>query len=156
MIEMEDLKRINLLKPLDDEKLKRLQNVTSLESVRKGDFFYHSEDPADKLYAILSGRVGLAVAKSAKGKQSHQHTWVVELGPANCFGVSAAIFTPERTHMTCAKALSEVKALSWKSNDLQSLLEQNFEMGYWFMSELARAIKDRLKVKNIQYLDIYR
>jgi hypothetical protein len=29
-------------------------------------------------------------------------------------------------------------------------------MGYWFMSELARAIKDRLKVKNIQYLDIYR
>ena len=58
--------------------------------------------------------------------------------------------------MTCAKALSEVKALSWKSNDLKSLFGQDFEIGYRVMSELARAIKDRLKVKNIQYLDIYR
>lgn len=156
MIEIEDLKKINLLKPLDDEKLKRLQELTSLESVRKGEFLYHFEDPADKLYAILSGRVGLAVAKNAKDKLSHEHTWVLELGPGNAFGVSAAIFTPERTHVTCAKALSDIKVLSWKSHELQNLFEQDFELGYRFISELSRTIKDRLKVKNIQYLDIYK
>ncbi len=150
MIEMEDLKQVNMFKVLDDKKLENMQDLASMESVRKGHFFYHVDYPADKIYAILSGRVGLALAK-----HPDHHTWLVEIGPSNTFGVSAAIFTPGRSHMTCAKALTDVKALSWQSEELQNLFEQDFELGYRFMSELARIIKDRLKVKNIQAMDIF-
>ncbi|MFP4650151.1 MAG: cyclic nucleotide-binding domain-containing protein [Desulfobacterales bacterium] len=150
MIEISDLKNINMLQPLDEKRLERMRDIASLESQRKGHFFYHVVDTADKVYAVLSGRVGLAIAK-----RPYQHTWVVEVGPSNTFGVSAAIFTPGRTHMTCAKALTDVKVLSWRSDDLQHLFEEDFELGYRYMSELARIIKDRLQVKNIQSTDIY-
>lgn len=150
MIETADLKQINLLKSLDEKKLARMRDLASLESERKGHFFYNVEDPAEKIYAILTGRVGLAVAKH----EGH-YTWVVELGPSSNFGVSAAIFTPGRTHMTCAKALTDVKALSWRGEELRRLFEKDHELGYRFMSELSRIIKDRLKIKNIQCMDIY-
>jgi CRP-like cAMP-binding protein len=150
MIEMADLRLVNMLKPLDDSRLERMRDLASLESVRKGHFFYHVDYPADKIYAILSGRVGLALAK-----HPDHHTWLVEIGASNTFGVSAAIFTPGRTHMTCAKALTDVKAICWQSEELQNLFEQDFELGYRFMSELARIIKDRLKIKNIQSMDIF-
>ncbi len=81
--------------------------------------------------------------------------WVVEIGPSNTFGVSAAIFTPGRTHMTCARALTDVNALSWRGEELKNLFEEDFELGYRYMSELARIIKDRLRVKNIQFSDMY-
>lgn len=150
MIDMADLRQVNMLKPLDDSRLERMRDLASLESVRKGYFFYHVDYPADKIYAILSGRVGLALAK-----HPDHHTWLVEIGASNAFGVSAAIFTPGRTHMTCAKALTDVKALCWQGEELQNLFEEDFELGYRFMSELARIIKDRLKIKNIQSMDIF-
>ncbi|MFW5908787.1 MAG: cyclic nucleotide-binding domain-containing protein, partial [Desulfosalsimonas sp.] len=101
MIEIEDLQKINMFKPLDDSRLERMRDLASLESRRKGSFFFHGGSTADKIYALLSGRIGLAVAKHPE-----HHTWLVEMGPGNSFGVSAAIFVPDGTYMYCAKALT--------------------------------------------------
>lgn len=155
MIEISDLKKINILKPLDDKRLERLRDLASLESTPKGHFFFHAEDTADKIYSVLSGRVGLAVARHRQDEGIDPHTWVVEIGPSNSFGVSAAIFIADRRYMTCAKALTSVKALSWRGEELKNFFEEDFELGYRFMSELARVVKERLMVKNIQFTDIY-
>ncbi|MFW6296972.1 MAG: cyclic nucleotide-binding domain-containing protein [Desulfosalsimonas sp.] len=150
MIEIEDLQKINMFKPLDDSRLERMRDLASLESRRKGSFFFHGGSTADKIYALLSGRIGLAVAKHPE-----HHTWLVEMGPGNSFGVSAAIFVPDGTYMYCAKALTDVKALSWRGEDLRTLFEEDPALGYRFMSEMARMVKERLTVVNIQYVDIY-
>ncbi|MFP4667674.1 MAG: cyclic nucleotide-binding domain-containing protein [Desulfobacterales bacterium] len=150
MIEIADLKKINMLKSLDDKKLELMSDTASLESRRKGSFFFHDGSEADRIYGLLSGRVGLAVAKHPE-----HHTWLVEIGPSNSFGISAAIFVPGAKYMYCAKALSGVKALSWKGDELRDLFEEDFELGYRIMSEMARMVKDRLTVVNIQFVDIY-
>ncbi|MFW6011100.1 MAG: Crp/Fnr family transcriptional regulator [Desulfosalsimonas sp.] len=150
MIEVADLKKINMLKSLDDKKLERMRDLASLETKRKGDFFFHGGSDAERIYGLLSGRVGLAVAKHPE-----HHTWLVEMEPSNSFGVSAAIFVPGKKYMYCAKALTDVKALSWRGEDLKDLFEEDPELGYHFILEIARMVKDRLTVVNIQFVDIY-
>jgi len=42
-----------------------------------------------------------------------------------------------------------------EAQDLETLFAQDFEMGFLFMKEIAKIIKTRLQIRNVQFLDIY-
>jgi CRP-like cAMP-binding protein len=72
------------------------------------------------------------------------------------FGFSALVDTEKKNYTTYAKALTDVKLYKWEAPDLEALFNQDFEMGFLFMKRIAKIIKTRLQIRNVQFLDIYK
>ena len=60
-----------------------------------------------------------------------------------------------RFHIEIAKAITDVKLYKWEATDLETLFNQDFEMGFLFMKVIAKIIKTRPQIRNVQFLDIY-
>jgi len=54
------------------------------------------------------------------------------------------------------KAMTDTKIFFWKAADLEKLFGQDHELGLLFMKRIAKIIKTRLLIRNIQFLDICR
>ena len=54
-----------------------------------------------------------------------------------------------------AKALIDTKLFTWKGEDLEMLFRQDYEMGFLLMKRIAKIVKTRLQIRNVQFLDIY-
>ncbi len=72
------------------------------------------------------------------------------------FGFSALVNTEEKKYTSSAKAMTDTKVFLWKASDLETLFHQDYELGLLFMRRIAKIIKTRLQIRNIQFLDIYR
>jgi hypothetical protein len=64
--------------------------------------------------------------------------------------------TEEKSYTTSAKALTDTKLFTWKTEDLETLFSQDYETGFLFMKGIAKIVKTRLQIRNIQFLDIYK
>jgi len=71
-------------------------------------------------------------------------------------GFSALVDTELRQYTTHARALTDVKLFAWEAAELEKLFYQDYEFGFLFMKSIARIAKNRLQVRNLQFLDIYK
>ena len=71
------------------------------------------------------------------------------------FGFSALVETEKKNYMTYAKAITDIKLYKWSATDLETLFNQDFEMGFLFMKIIATIIKTRPQIRDVQFLDIY-
>ena len=71
------------------------------------------------------------------------------------FGFSALVDTEKKNYTTYAKAITDVKLYKWEATDLETLFNQDFEMGFMFMKVIAKIIKTRPQIGNVQFLNIY-
>ena len=72
------------------------------------------------------------------------------------FGLSALVDTEEKKYTSSAKAMTDTKVFFWKATDLESLFNQDCELGLLFMRRIAKIVKTRLQIRNVQLIDIYR
>ncbi|MBU2509802.1 cyclic nucleotide-binding domain-containing protein [bacterium] len=145
------LKAINILKPFDHSILEKISDIASVESFQKGDFLYKEGDPAVKLFSIIEGKVGIEVQKSSSSTYR-----VEDLCQGNTTGISSLVDDDEKKHLFSAHVLAPTKTLVWRAEDLEKLFETNPKIGFTFMKRIAKILKRRLSIKNIQYIDIYK
>lgn len=151
MQDIDCLKTINILKPFDRSILEKIHNIASVEYFQKGDYLYKEGDPAKKLFSIIDGKVGIEVQKNSSSTYR-----VEDLSQGNTTGISSLVDDDEKRHLFSARVLTPTKAFAWRAEDLEKLFGENQEIGFVFMKRIAKILKRRLSIKNIQYIDIYK
>jgi len=151
MVNYNDLKSIIMLNYLKDSMLDKLSSITNIEEYRSGDYIFNEGEDAKNLYALIEGKVRLEIDKKYTARIS-----INDITQNNIFGFSALVDNEEKTYTTYAKAITDVKLYKWEATDLETLFNQDFEMGFLFMKEIAKITKKRLQIRNIQFLDIYK
>lgn len=150
MIIYNNLKSIIMLNHLEDSMLDQLSSITGIVEYRSGDYIFNEGEDAKNLYAVIDGRVRLEIDKKHTTRIS-----INDIVQGMAFGFSALVDTEKKNYTTYAKALTDVKLYKWEAPDLETLFNQDFEMGFIFMKEIAKIIKTRLQIRNVQFLDIY-
>lgn len=151
MIEVNDLKTVLLLSYLDDSMSQKIAEITLITKIEAGNYFFREGDDAKHLYSIIDGKVGLEIEKN-----SSTRILVDTINKGHTFGFSAVVETEERKYTSSAKAMEGTKVFFWKAADLEKLFDQDYRLGLVFMRRIAKIIKTRLQIRNVQFLDIYR
>ena len=149
MVELDDLKSVVILSSLKDPMLKKIAEITFVTECGANSYIFKAGDYAKYLYAVIEGKVGLELEKSA-GTMIMVDVAV----PWRAFGFSALVDTDVRQYTTYARALTDVKLFAWEGAELERIFYQDFELGFLFMKTIARIAKNRLQVGTIQFLDI--
>ena len=151
MFTIDDLKSINMLSYLSDSMLENLATITSINEYRAGAYIFNEGDDAKSLYSVIDGKVGLDIEKN-----SSTRILIDNITNGMMLGFSALVDTEEKSYTTSAKALTDTKLFTWKTEDLETLFSQDYEMGFLFMKGIAKIVKTRLQIRNVQFLDIYK
>jgi len=151
MFSIDDLKSINMLSYLNDSMLENLATITSINEYRAGDYIFNEGDDAKSLYSVIDGKVGLEIEKN-----SSTRILIDNITKGMTLGFSALVDTEEKSYTTSAKILTDTKLFIWKAADLETLFSQDYEMGFLFMKRIAKIVKTRLQIRNVQFLDIYK
>jgi CRP/FNR family cyclic AMP-dependent transcriptional regulator len=150
VVELDDLKSIILLSHLTDTMLQNLADITLTAEYKAGDYIFREGTYARYLYAIIDGKVGLELEKTANNV-----ILIDTVGRGRTIGFSALVDTEQKKYTTHARALEDTKLFVWDATELEMLFYKDYEMGYLFMKRIAKIAKTRLTIRNVQFLDIY-
>jgi CRP/FNR family transcriptional regulator, cyclic AMP receptor protein len=151
MPDLNGLKTIKLLSYLNDSMLQNLLEITHIIEYKAGDYIFKEGDDAESLYAVINGKVGLEIEKD-----SSTRILIDNITQGMMLGFSALVDTEEKKYTTFARVLTDTKLFVWKAQDMEALFFQNYEMGFLFMKRIAKIVKTRLQIRNVQFLDIYK
>lgn len=151
MIDLNGLKSIIQLSYLNDSMLENLVKITNINEYRAGDYIFNEGDEAESLYAVIDGKVGLEMEKN-----SSTRILIDNITQGMMLGFSALVDTEEKSYTTSARVLTNTKLFAWKAEDLETLFSQDYKMGFLFIKRIAKIVKTRLQIRNVQFLDIYK
>jgi len=150
VVNLDELKSIILLSHLTDPMLEKLIDITMTAEYKAGDYIFKEGEYARYLYAIIDGKVGLELEKTA-----NTTVLIDTVGRGRTLGFSALVDTEQKKYTTHAKAMVGSKLFLWDVAELEQIFYQDYEMGYLFMKRIAKIAKTRLQIRNVQFLDIY-
>jgi CRP/FNR family transcriptional regulator, cyclic AMP receptor protein len=139
MVSPEILKPLSFFEELSDAMIARLASIAELKAYQEGDFLNKRRKEASYFYIILEGEISLQM-ESLTGKTVRLET----IAPGGAIGFSSLIETRSKRYLSDAKALTPVKILRFRADELTLLFYQDFELGYLFMKKIALVAKRRL------------
>jgi CRP/FNR family cyclic AMP-dependent transcriptional regulator len=146
-----DLKSIAILRELTDLQLEKIAQIALIKEFGAGDYIFREGDEAKHLYAVIDGKVGLEIEKD-----SSTRVVIDTVNRGETLGFSAMVEMEERKYTTHAKAITRTRLFAWRAADLEKLFHEDCGLGLTFMKGIARIVKTRLQVRNVQFLDIYK
>jgi CRP-like cAMP-binding protein len=115
-----------------------LAAITFEEQFQQGQWLFHKDQEADKLYLVKKGAVELLIKV-----QDTIEIPVAIMRPDNgCVGISALV-DPFRYTLS-ARCTEDSTLLVIKREDLQALMCKDHELGCFMMNNLARKLLARL------------
>jgi CRP-like cAMP-binding protein len=143
------LKSCSLFDGFSDAQLNTLAGLFEGETLAADDMVFAQDDPAVRLYVLLSGRVAIRF-------KPHDGDWltVTEIAPGGVFGWSAAL--GRRSYTSSAQCIESGQALSLRGADLRHLYETQPETGVVILERLAEVIAERLRSTHEQVVDLLR
>lgn len=133
---------------LTNEQLELIAGCARNTGFKAGERLFREGDPADTFYLVRKGRVSLSTHAPARGSV------VVEtLDPGEIVGWSW-IFPPYVWHFD-ARAVDEVRAVSFDGACLRGKCESDHALGYELMRRFAGVMIDRLLHTRLRLLDVY-
>jgi CRP/FNR family transcriptional regulator, cyclic AMP receptor protein len=133
------LRKIDILEGLDEAQRSRLAAIARIQSCRKGEYVFLLGDAADRIYAVLSGRVDLCLPLSLGGVV--EDVCVRSALPGETIGWSALV-KPYRFTLS-AKATEPSEFLAFTRHDLHRLFETDPFSGYLLMRRIAEVVGGR-------------
>jgi len=146
---MDALKSSPLFSGFSDTQLQALAKLFEGEHLQAGEIVFAQDDPADRLYVLLSGRVAIRF-KPHDG----EILTVTEIAPGGVFGWSAAL--GRRSYTSSAVSLEAGEALGLRGVDLRRLCETQPDTGVVILERLAEVIAERLRSTHAQVVDLLR
>ncbi|HET7011136.1 MAG TPA: Crp/Fnr family transcriptional regulator [Anaerolineales bacterium] len=114
-----------------------------------GYVFFNQGEHADRLYLVVSGKVGIRY-KPYDGDVLP----VADIGPGGVFGWSSAL--GRRAYTSSAVGLEASSTLSIRGAVLRRLCETNPETGVVLLERLAEVIAERLRNTHEHVIDMLR
>lgn len=143
------LRSCSLFDGFSEAQLKTLADLFEGETLAADDLIFAQDDPAHRLYVLLSGRVAIRF----KPHDGDVLT-VTEIAPGGVFGWSAAL--GRRAYTSSAHCIQSGEALSLRGSDLRRLCEAHPETGVVILERLAEVIAERLRSTHEQVVELLR
>ncbi|MFO7783196.1 MAG: Crp/Fnr family transcriptional regulator [Thermodesulfobacteriota bacterium] len=140
-----DLKTIKLFADLKEPVLKKIETITETETFKKGDPLFKENQYADYFYAVIEGKVALEL-----GINSSRLCRIKDVLPGEVFGISSLVDTDMRTYIANATAVEKSKVFRWKGSHLEKLFFEDYELGFFFMRNVGKILKNRLQYTRAQ------
>jgi CRP-like cAMP-binding protein len=151
MLSLDDLKSVIMLSHLTDTMLEKMIKVTLVTEIAAGKYIFREGDYAQHLYSVLEGKVGLELEKTTS-----EVIMIDKITRGYSFGFSALVDMEQKKYISAAKTLTDVKLLKWSHAELEQLFYDDYEMGFLLMRRIAKIAKARVRVRNVQFLNIYK
>ncbi len=153
MVTVESLKRVEILIGLTDEQLARVLEICHTRIYNNQDIIVREREPSDEIYVInrgsaeviLSGGRVTAEALAAPGPNA-----IISLGQGQIFGEMALIdLGPRSATVRCTSDGSELYVI--RREDFVRLCEQDTDIGYKVMRNLAAELSFKLRHRNLSW-----
>ena len=149
MVTIQTLAQIGLFEGLPDDSLAAIANLCREESFAAGSSIFGEGRPADRVYLLQEGTVGLSV--SLTSRSTPLSTSVLK-SPGQAFGWSAVVGSDHYT--ASARAVTDVRVISLDGHALTAYLEQHPAAGYEVMKQIAQVVSYRLGTIRKLLLDL--
>ena len=151
MVSTELLRRYPLFAGQSHYMLEEIAMISSEIMKNKGDWLFHEDEEAAKLYLVLDGAVALTLYVYLKGSGQHLSS-SHSIGKGEIIGWSSII--PPHQYKVGAMAVKASRLLEIDALPLRQLLDDNPEYGYHFLRQIAEVVSERYMLINIQILSL--
>jgi CRP-like cAMP-binding protein len=134
-LEIETASSSAFLKGLNYSELEAVFSAARIKNLRDGAFFFIENDPADKAYILLSGKV-----KLAQLTPDGQQVILGYLVSGRAYGIIAIL--KKATYPVSAQAVGNSRALYWDQDTLNQILEQYPRIALNAMRIMAGQIRE--------------
>jgi CRP/FNR family transcriptional regulator, cyclic AMP receptor protein len=151
MVSTELLRRYPLFAGQSNYMLDEIAMLSNETTRAEGEWLFHENEEATKLYLVLEGAVALTMFVYLNGEQQHlasSHS----LGKNEIVGWSSII--PPHQYKLGARASKDCKLLVIDAVPLRQLLDDNPEYGYHFLRQIAEVVSERFMLVNIQIMSL--
>jgi CRP/FNR family cyclic AMP-dependent transcriptional regulator len=114
----------------------------------EGDYLCREGDPADDLFLVRHGHVGMEISAPGRGSMMFQTA-----GPDEVIGLSWLV--PPYRWKFDARAIETTRAISVNAQCLREKCEMDHDLGYEVMKRFTPVIVERLHTTRLQLLDLY-
>jgi CRP-like cAMP-binding protein len=153
MIPIDSLRRVEILSGLTDEQLARVASICQVVTLQTKEDVVREGDPSNDMYVIHRGSVEIVLSKnrvtpemlSVPGPQT-----IVSLGQGQVFGEMALIdHGPRSATVRCTA--DDALLYRIQSNDFERLCEQDTDIGYKVMRNIAADLSFKLRHSNLSW-----
>jgi CRP-like cAMP-binding protein len=140
-----------LFKGLNARQLEALADLTMETRFTPGEYLFRRQDPANRFYLILEGKVEMELASTRDGMRVIQMA-----GPGDYLGWSW-LFEPYSFHLS-ARTVEPTRAIFFYGTMLRQRCEDDHDFGYEIVKRVAEAAIQRLTAfqQNFQQLTVDR
>lgn len=129
------LEKTSLFSGLRPGELRLVAQTARTRRVTDQGFFFMEQDPADKLYILMEGRIRLVQVTPAG-----QQVIMRYISPVEAFGVIAML--SETTYPVSAQAVDDSSALYWDRDSLKNLMQEVPEVAINALATLAERVRE--------------
>jgi CRP-like cAMP-binding protein len=142
MVTIENLKKTDTFKTLDDSQLKGLASIAKRESHSAGTMLFKQGEDASNFFIIEEGSVLLQMDVDMGSDRRSVKLDAAVITQGHSIGWS--VFAEPHRYTLNARCLDNVKVISFNADQFKSLLDQNPELGYEVMKGIVRMLATRL------------
>ena len=151
MVSTELLRRYPLFAGQNNYMLEEIAMLSSEVTRAAGEWLFHENEEATRLYLVLEGAVALTLFVYLNGEEQHLAT-SHSLGKNEIVGWSSIV--PPHQYKIGARAVKEAHLLEIDAVPLRQLLDDNPEFGYHFLRQIAEVVSERFMLVNIQIMSL--
>lgn len=138
-----ELSNTELFSGLSDAQLDKIESIAKSGSISSGQFLIQEDDLGKSMYLILNGRVDVHMSIP----NSEDSEVIATLKDGDVVGELVLLDRTRRSAHVTAK--DDVRALVWNSEELVNVLEEDKDIGFHIMRNLAKLLATRLTSTNI-------
>lgn len=144
------LEQIDIFQELDSSQLSLIEQICQEKSYTQGDVIFKENLVSHEFYIIAEGEVEIQVDPDTIGDGSdiHQPTTIAVLRRGQSFGEVALVDPGVRSASARCRSESS-KLLVIERKDFMDILENNYEMGYMIMRNLAADLALKIRQTNL-------
>ena len=144
----EELEQIPLISAIPLPLRRMLVPIAHVLEFAPRSVVFREGAPADALYVVISGRIGLDIRLP-----EHGNVRILTVGPGELLGWSALV--GNETMTATAWALQPTQLIAFPGVQLRAACEASHELGYQLMRRLASTVSTRLNATRQQLRDSY-
>lgn len=129
--------------------VEQLARIAQIQTYPVGRVLFYESDLHSRIHILCNGLVTMEMRVPGHGIRK-----ILTLGKGELLAWSSLLADGIMT--TSAVATEETKAIEFLTDELKSLCEQNHELGYYVMRQVAVSLARRLLATRLQLLDLFR
>ncbi|MBN1580721.1 MAG: cyclic nucleotide-binding domain-containing protein [Anaerolineae bacterium] len=153
MITVSALKRVEILSDLSDAQLTRVAQICKIETFKSGDIIVREFEPSDEIYIINKGSAQVQIGASqvtAETLAAPGPMAAIAIGQGQIFGEMSLIdMGPRSATVQCTSDGTEMYVI--RRDEFVSLCEQDTDIGYRVMRNLAADLSFKLRHRNLSW-----